>query len=60
MNNPAAPIGFAVVFAVVAVLGTYYLQASPMYMAVGAVVAAAGGALCGYLLSSKKSPQGKE
>ena len=54
MKKPVAPIGFAITFAVVAGLATFYMQVSLVYIAVGCVVAGIGGAACGYLLSDKK------
>lgn len=54
MKNPIAPIAFAVVFAVVAGLGTFWMQMSGGYIAAACAVGALGGAVCGYLLADRK------
>ena len=56
MKQFTAPIGFAVAFAVVAGLATFWMQMSGGYIAVACVVGAIGGAVCGYLLADRKQP----
>ena len=54
MKQFTAPIGFAVAFAVVAGLATFWMQMSVGYIAAACVVGAIGGAVCGYLLADRK------
>jgi hypothetical protein len=53
MNRLVAAVGFAVAFAILAGLTTYWMQMSGGYIATACAVGAVGGAACGYLLGGR-------